>query len=455
MRKSMGKSGTLFIFLMILLGFTNVKVCFARSIDRKLQLNYTETGTIVADSFDDLELDEQEDDKDYDFSHYMDGKLKLKFTITLSNIEYYILGEYGSIYITLYDSSSYGSKPLWNQFFYVDDFKKNETITVSKEIVVDSWVSLFIGGAKENEIESFDYSLTTQDLTLYSEQISMQNTLNMETKSEHKISYRNVYPGDALNAGITWTSSNKNVAKVDETGEVTAIKPGTSLITATLKNGKTYTCLVKVKNPKPYINTKNVKMCISDTYKLKINYNSKKVKWISSNKKVATVSSKGKIRAKGIGSCKITAKIGKKKYTCKVKVVRQWPNYAAVLQEYNTRDNYFVVAFYNKSNKNLIIQPGSAKVEHVAYKSYDRYLTLEGGKDIVISPKKFARIKFYVNGSITWFQVERYTLFYRMKFDGVSYEAHTWYSDSGFKMGSGWYHTYTADDWYHDWKWLK
>lgn len=42
-----------------------------------------------------------------------------------------------------------------------------------------------------------------------------------------------------------------------------------------------------------------------------------------------------------------------------------------------------------------------------------------------------------------------------MKFDGVSYEAHTWNNDSVFKMKSKWYHTYTADDWYHGWQWLK
>lgn len=448
------KYGILLIFLMVLLGLMNVKVCLARSIDRELKINYTEKGTIVADSKDDLDLDELWDDKDYNFSYYMDGKLKLKFTITLSNIEYNKITDTGRIYISLYDARSI-SEPLWEKYFYANDFRKNKTITVSKEIIVDGYVSLFIGGAREEETESFDYSLTIQDLTVYSEQISMQNTLDLKTNTSQKIEYRNVYPLNALNSGITWTSSNKSVAKVDDEGEVTAVAPGTSFITAKLKNGKIYTCLVTVKNPKPYINTKSVKMCISDTYKLKINYNSKKVKWSSSNKKIATVSSKGTIKAKKVGTCKITGKIGKKKYTCKVKVVRQWPNYAAVLSEYNTRDNYFVVTFYNKSNKKLIIQSNGAKVEHVAYTSYDRYLSLEGGNDIVIKPKKSARIKFYVNGSTTWYQVGRYTLLYRMKFDGVSYEAHTWNNDSVFKMKSKWYHTYTADDWYHGWQWLK
>lgn len=49
--------------------------------------------------------------------------------------------------------------------------------------------------------------------------------------------------------------------------------------------------------------------------------NSKKVKWKTSNKKIATVSSKGTITGKKGGKCKITATIGKKKYSVKVQVI--------------------------------------------------------------------------------------------------------------------------------------
>ncbi len=45
-----------------------------------------------------------------------------------------------------------------------------------------------------------------------------------------------------------------------------------------------------------------------------------KVKWLTSNKKVATVSSKGVVKAVKAGTVKITAKVGKKKYTCKITV---------------------------------------------------------------------------------------------------------------------------------------
>ncbi len=53
---------------------------------------------------------------------------------------------------------------------------------------------------------------------------------------------------------------------------------------------------------------------------LKVIGNKKKIKWSTSNKKIATVNSKGKVTAKKKGAVTITAKIGSKKYKCKVTV---------------------------------------------------------------------------------------------------------------------------------------
>lgn len=53
---------------------------------------------------------------------------------------------------------------------------------------------------------------------------------------------------------------------------------------------------------------------------LKVKGTKKKPKWSSSKKSVASVSKKGKITAKKKGTATITAKIGKKKYKCKVTV---------------------------------------------------------------------------------------------------------------------------------------
>ena len=49
----------------------------------------------------------------------------------------------------------------------------------------------------------------------------------------------------------------------------------------------------------------------------------KKIKWTSSKKSVATVSKSGKVKAKKAGTATITAKLGRKKYKCKVTVKKK------------------------------------------------------------------------------------------------------------------------------------
>lgn len=48
-----------------------------------------------------------------------------------------------------------------------------------------------------------------------------------------------------------------------------------------------------------------------------------KVKWSSNKKKVASVTQKGKVTGRRVGTAKITAKVGTKKYSCKVKVIKK------------------------------------------------------------------------------------------------------------------------------------
>ncbi len=73
------------------------------------------------------------------------------------------------------------------------------------------------------------------------------------------------------------------------------------------------------KKKAPKINKKKLTLTVGKSYKLKVKNNKKKVKWSTSKKKVATVK-KGKVTAKKAGKATITAKVGKKKLTCKVTV---------------------------------------------------------------------------------------------------------------------------------------
>lgn len=68
------------------------------------------------------------------------------------------------------------------------------------------------------------------------------------------------------------------------------------------------------------INKKNVTLLVGKTQKLKVKGTKKKVTWKSSKKSVATVNAKGVVKALKAGTTTITAKVGKKKYKCKVNV---------------------------------------------------------------------------------------------------------------------------------------
>ena len=68
------------------------------------------------------------------------------------------------------------------------------------------------------------------------------------------------------------------------------------------------------------ISKKSLSLKVGQTATLKVTGTKKKVKWSSNKKDIATVNQKGKITAKKAGKAVITAKIGKKKYTCKVTV---------------------------------------------------------------------------------------------------------------------------------------
>lgn len=68
-----------------------------------------------------------------------------------------------------------------------------------------------------------------------------------------------VYPANATDTGVSWTSSNPTVATVDENGVVTALTTGTTIITVTSNDGGfTDKCTVNVRAAEPENNIKSL-----------------------------------------------------------------------------------------------------------------------------------------------------------------------------------------------------
>lgn len=119
---------------------------------------------------------------------------------------------------------------------------------------------------------------------------------------------------------VTWKSADKSIATVDEKGYVKGLKKGTTKIYATV-SGKKYTCTVKVESVS--ISSKTKTVTAGKSFTLKLNGNTQKVSWSSSNSKVASVSSSGKVKGLAAGKATITAKVDNKKFTCTVTVKKK------------------------------------------------------------------------------------------------------------------------------------
>lgn len=140
-----------------------------------------------------------------------------------------------------------------------------------------------------------------------------------------------VQPSNAENKNVTWSSDNSGVASVDQSGVVTAVKPGTATITVTTaEGGKTATTRITVTKAPTGIkldkSTLKITMGKKETLKATISPSDASeinITWSSDNTSAATVDSNGEITAIKPGKAVITATtvIGSFKDQCEVTVI--------------------------------------------------------------------------------------------------------------------------------------
>ena len=87
----------------------------------------------------------------------------------------------------------------------------------------------------------------------------------------------------------------------------------------------------------------------------------------------------------------------------------------------------------------------------IDYKSFDRHIKNSGS--VTIKPGKTKYVRFYVRGSVTWYKYNDFTLYSKVKYDGTTYQWHTWDDDSVYKRNNKWYATYWNRNEYEAWGW--
>lgn len=175
-----------------------------------------------------------------------------------------------------------------------------------------------------NALVSF-YGLEKKDPTRVSTiTLNKQNVTLI--KGQKEILQASVKPDTAKNKKVIWSSSNTDVASISSSGEITANKAGTAVITAkTEDRGKTATCNVTVQEVNIALYKKETNLLIGKTEQ--INYlitpegvKNETVTWKSSDETVATISKDGVVTAKKEGSTNITVLLEQEKKQAIIKV---------------------------------------------------------------------------------------------------------------------------------------
>ena len=95
----------------------------------------------------------------------------------------------------------------------------------------------------------WDVNVVSSDVKVTSISLS-PSTLNLEVGKSEYIS-ETIYPSNATNKNVSWTSSNSSIATVNNSGQVKAVSPGTATITCKAIDGSGITATCKVTVTKP------------------------------------------------------------------------------------------------------------------------------------------------------------------------------------------------------------
>ena len=176
-----------------------------------------------------------------------------------------------------------------------------------------------------------------------------------------------ITPSDVIINALIWSSSNTNVATVDQNGLVTTKKLGTVTITATATDGSgvSASCVVNVSGiTNIYLNKSTTSIYVGEFENLEATIIPSDVinnilAWSSSNSSVAIVDQNGKVTAKEVGTAIITATTTdgtNLSASCEVAVIPKYDLYPTTTELAHVRgqSDFSVVIPFWMSNKTAI-----------------------------------------------------------------------------------------------------
>jgi uncharacterized protein YjdB len=173
-----------------------------------------------------------------------------------------------------------------------------------------------------------------------------------------------VEPDNVPDKSITWSSSNKTIASVNQEGKVTGMRLGKAVITAEAVNGKKARCVVNVHLPWPIdiqLDQPTLSLFIGEsetlTPVLQPESSDRTITWSSSDETIATVSEDGTVNALSFGGATITATTAKGlQATCALTVNKKAPTGVQIAPEV-----YLAIGYTEKLTATVLPFPGASQ----------------------------------------------------------------------------------------------
>ena len=239
----------------------------------------------------------------------VENPLKEVESITLSNKKLTLLkGETGTLSARLTPEDAYDKTVTWTS--------SDDSVAAVEEGLVNAvGEGMAIITATASNGKAASCFVTVEDPVIDIENISLDRTsVELETGESTSIGAV-IAPENATDKTVFWTSSNSGIVRVSD-GQITALRAGKAIITATAVNGKAASCFVAVRDPyvpvtevtadKEKISLETGKTAVITATVLPENATDKKLVWSSDDPSVASVSD-GTVTAVSEGTATITA----------------------------------------------------------------------------------------------------------------------------------------------------